>query len=149
MLKLTEHVPGGSGPVGGTLELPFEVRQKSRFRSLLTDGTEVGVVIERGHILRDGDLLQDAGGTRVRVQAAAEPVSTVRSQDARALARACYHLGNRHVPLQVEEGFARYLQDHVLDDMVRGLGLEVTHEDAPFEPEAGAYGGGHGHGHQH
>lgn len=88
----------------------------------------------------------------VEVIAADETVSTVRSDDAVLLARACYHLGNRHVPLQVEAGWCRYLHDHVLDDMVRGLGLSVETETAPFQPEPGAYGGssgGHTHGHHH
>ena len=77
----------------------------------------------------------------VLVKAAREPVSTVLSLDPQLLARACYHLGNRHVALQIEPGRLRYLQDHVLDEMVRGLGLEVIVEEAPFEPESGAYGG--------
>lgn len=149
MLQLTERGSAAEGPIRGVLRLPFEVRQKSRFRSVLTDGTDVGVLIDRGHVLRGGDLLRSSEGAWVTVEAAAEPVSTVRSDDPWALARACYHLGNRHVPLQVGQGFARYLQDHVLDEMVRGLGLEVIAEAAPFEPEAGAYGGGHGHHHGH
>jgi urease accessory protein len=78
----------------------------------------------------------------VRVEAASERVSTVRSDDPLRLSRACYHLGNRHVALQIEPGRLRYLHDRVLDDMVRSLGLEVDTEDAPFEPEPGAYGHG-------
>ncbi|WP_421621938.1 urease accessory protein UreE [Alkalilimnicola ehrlichii] len=148
MLTLTERLPQAA-PADATLTLPFEVRQKSRFRATLDDGREVGVMLSRGEILRDGQCLQAGDGTVVRVHAAAEAVSTVRSDDALALARACYHLGNRHVPLQIGAGFARYLHDHVLDDMLRGLGLEVVSEQAPFEPEPGAYGGGHGHGHSH
>jgi urease accessory protein len=110
----------------------------------------VGLFLPRGLTLRNGDLLQSDDGLVVRIEAAPEPVSTVRSHDALALARVCYHLGNRHVPLQVEAGWVRYLHDHVLDDMVRGLGLEVIFEQAPFEPEAGAYqGGSHGHSHAH
>jgi urease accessory protein len=80
----------------------------------------------------------------VRVQAAPEPLSVVRSADALQLARACYHLGNRHIPLQILGGELRYLADHVLDHMIEGLGLAVEHRSLPFEPEAGAY-----HGHDH
>ncbi|ABI55540.1 urease accessory protein UreE [Alkalilimnicola ehrlichii MLHE-1] len=148
MLTLTERLPQAA-PADATLTLPFEVRQKSRFRATLDDGREVGVMLSRGEILRDGQCLQAGDGTVVRVHAAAEAVSTVRGDDGLALARACYHLGNRHVPLQIGAGFARYLHDHVLDDMLRGLGLEVVSEQAPFEPEPGAYGGGHGHTHSH
>jgi urease accessory protein len=81
----------------------------------------------------------------VRIVAAPEPVSAVRTGDALRFARACYHHGNRHVALQIEQGELRYLADHVLDEMVRGLGLAVEHTERPFEPESGAYSG-HGHG---
>jgi urease accessory protein len=74
-------------------------------------------------------------------------VSTARSTVLRALLRAAYHLGNRHVPLEVGEGYLRYLRDHVLDAMVRDLGLTVSADEAPFEPEAGAYARGHSHEH--
>ena len=84
------------------------------------------------------------------IRAAAETVSEVRCNDPLQLARACYHLGNRHVPLQIEAGLLRYQHDHVLNEMVQGLGLEVSVRQAPFEPEPGAYGGStHGHSHDH
>lgn len=86
----------------------------------------------------------------MQVLAAQESVSTVYLNDPLLLARACYHLGNRHVPLQIDSGFIRYQHDHVLDDMVRGLGLEVSIERTTFEPESGAYGRhSHSHAHQH
>jgi urease accessory protein len=135
------------------LTLPFELRQKSRLRAKLDGGEEVALILPRGRVLRDGDALQASDGWVVRVRAAAERVSTITARDAVALARAAYHLGNRHVPVQVGAGFLRYQRDHVLDEMVSGLGLTVTEEDAPFEPEAGAYGeheyahGGHAHSH--
>ncbi len=133
------------------MTLPFELRKKSRMRAILDSGAEAAVVLERGRILRSGDLLRASNGSIVEVRAAAEAVSTVRSRDILSLMRGAYHLGNRHVPLQVGDGFLRYQRDHVLDDMVRQLGLEVAAEMAPFEPEPGAYGGGHGHsdGHGH
>ena len=127
------------------LQLPFELRTKSRLRTQLTTGEEVGLLLERGSILRGGDLLLADDGRVVAVIAAPETVSTVTSSDPWALARAAYHLGNRHVALQVGHGWVRYQHDHVLDDMVRGLGLAVAVEEAPFEPESGAYGGTHSH----
>jgi urease accessory protein len=139
------------------LLLPFETRQRSRFRAVLSDGTQVAVILERGQILRGGEHLCGEDGAPVRVEAAAEPVSEAHCADPLLLARASYHLGNRHVPLQLGPGWLRYLHDHVLDDMVRGLGLNVTFGNAPFEPEAGAYAASphpaythaHDHGHQH
>lgn len=136
-------------PVDGQLALPFELRSKSRLRTHLASGEEVGVILDRGTVLRGGDLLEAEDGRVIEVVAAAEYVSTVYAKDAAALARIAYHLGNRHVALQVGAGWVRYLHDHVLNDMVRGLGLEVTTEQAAFEPEAGAYGGHHGHGESH
>lgn len=150
MLELTDRVDGGEP--SATLTLPLEKRIRSRQRVTLDDGTEAGVFLARGQVLRDGDLLASEGGRVVRVRAAAEPVSEVRSNDPLLLARACYHLGNRHMPLQIERGLVRYQHDHVLDDMLCGLGLQPVHTEAPFEPEPGAYGGsaaGHGHGHSH
>lgn len=137
------------------LVLPFELRQKSRLRAELRDGREVGLVLPRGHLLRGGDCLLAEDGSVVLIEAAKEEVSTVHNDDARMLARVSYHLGNRHVPLQVGDGWVRYQHDHVLDDMVRGLGLAVSFESAPFEPEGGAYGGHshtsdeHSHSHSH
>jgi urease accessory protein len=130
--------------------LAYEQRSKSRLRAMLEGGEEAGFFLERGTVLRGGDLLLADDGRVVEVVAAAETVSTVKSSNAQQLARASYHLGNRHVALQVGEGWVRYRHDHVLDDMVRGLGLAVIVEQAPFEPEAGAYGASsHGHSHDH
>ena len=131
-------------PADVELVLPFQLRTKSRLRTALNNGEEVGIVLNRGSVLRDGDLLLADDGRVVKVIAASERVSTVSSTDALALVRAAYHLGNRHVALQIDAQRLRYLHDHVLDEMVRGLGLQVIVEEAPFEPEAGAYGG-HSH----
>ena len=147
-LRIEERLEGAPA-ASVSLTLPFELRQKSRLRARLDDGSEAGLVLPRGAPLRGGDRLRAADGRIVEVRAAPEKVSEVRSADARTLARAAYHLGNRHVPVEVGEGFLRYAHDHVLDDMLRGLGLEVTAAEAPFEPEAGAYGGGHHHHHHH
>ena len=147
-LQIVEH-PGADLPAQATLTLPFEQRQKSRLRTRLDNGEEVGLFLPRGTVLRHGDRLRAADGRVVEVRAAPETVSTARTDDPLRLARAAYHLGNRHVALQLGPGWLRYLHDHVLDGMVRELGLEVIYEQAPFEPEAGAYGGGHHHGHDH
>ena len=124
-----------------TLTLPFEQRQKSRLRIRLDNGRDAGLFLPRGTVLRHGDRLRATSGLVVEVRAAPETVSTARADDALLLARAAYHLGNRHVALQLGSGWLRYSHDHVLDDMARELGLTVSREQAPFEPEAGAYGG--------
>jgi len=131
------------------LTLPFELRQKSRLKAHLDSGEEIGLMLPRGLLLRGGDCLRAEDGSVIRIEAADESVSTVHHDDLLMIAKASYHLGNRHVPLQIGHGWLRYQHDHVLDDMVRGLGLNVMHEMAPFEPEGGAYGGGHAHHHEH
>jgi urease accessory protein len=130
------------------LVLPFESRQKSRLRAQLDNGEEVGVLLDRGTLLRGGDHLLASDGRVVEIVAATEQVSVVTAPDAWQLARAAYHLGNRHVAVQVGSGWLAYLSDHVLDDMVRGLGFDVAADDRPFEPEGGAYShAGHSHAH--
>ena len=130
------------------LILPFELRQKSRLLGKLDTGEEVGVVLDRGVFMRGGDCLLASDGRVIEVVAANEQVSVVTAVDSRHLARAAYHLGNRHVSLQVGDGWLRYLHDHVLDDMVRGLGYTITIDNLPFEPEAGAYSHA-GNSHRH
>jgi urease accessory protein len=156
MLRLVKRV--AQGEPATTLTLPLEQRVKARLRVILDDGRDAGLFLDRGPILRGGDLLQAEDGSLVQVLAAAEPVSMVRCADAHQLARACYHLGNRHTPLQILAGELRYQHDHVLDDMLRGLGLTPAFAELPFEPEPGAYGEhgsdhahahSHGHGHAH
>jgi urease accessory protein len=147
--KRLDHKAGAAAvghrpPVAGRLVLPFESRQKTRLRTRLESGTEVGLFLDRGIVLRGGDLLLAEDGTVIEVVAALETVTTVSDSDPTRLARAGYHLGNRHVPVQIGAGWLRYGHDHVLDDMVRGLGLTVVVEKAPFEPEGGAYGHSHG-----
>jgi urease accessory protein len=149
MLTLSRRAHASASP-DARLVLPFDLRSRSRFRAHLIGGEEVGVIMERGQVLRGGDLLLADDGRVVEVAAAAETVSTVHSADVRNLMRAAYHLGNRHVTLEIGNVWLRYRHDHVLDDMLRGLGLNVVVEEAPFEPESGAYHtGGHSHGHEH
>ena len=153
MLTITRRA-ATSSPPDVQLVLPFGLRSRSRLRTALTSGEEVAMLLPRGTVLRGGDRLLAEDGRVVEVIADAEAVSVVRSSDAQLLCRASYHLGTRHVALQVGTGSIAYLHDHVLDDMVRRLGLPVTLEQAPFEPEAGAYGGAshsllHAHEHHH
>lgn len=161
-MRRIEHDAAPGSPHQATLTLPFELRQKSRLRVRLDSGEDVALTMPRGRVLRGGDRLRADDGTIVLVRAAAELVSTVTAAEPEPLARAAYHLGNRHVPVQVGAGFLRYQHDHVLDDMVRAIGVEVRAEQAPFEPEAGAYAQagsdsqhglqhahGHAHGHEH
>ena len=130
--------------------LPFAERSKSRLRAVLDNGEEAGLFLERGSVLRHGDLLLADDGRLVEVEAAPETVSTVHTDNGLMLARASYHLGNRHVALQIGPGWLRYAHDHVLDDMLRGFGLTVSVERAPFEPEGGAYvAAAHAHSHAH
>lgn len=131
--------------VKGRLELPFDKRQKSRLRAQLDSGEDVALNLPRGEVLRGGDLVVTSDGRIVEIVAQAEQVVHVVCAEATALARAAYHLGNRHVPVQLGEGFLRITADHVLEAMLQGLGATLTRMDAPFEPEAGAYAGGHHH----
>ncbi len=126
-----------------TLTLPFELRQKSRLRTTVDGGEEIGLFLERGTVLRDGDCLQAQDGRVVRVVAAAEDLLEVRCGDAKALACAAWHLGNRHTPVQLGAGWLRLAADPVLESMLRGLGASVSPVRAAFEPEAGAYAAGH------
>jgi len=128
--------------VKARLELPFDARQKSRLRTKLASGEEVALMLPRGEILRGGDLVTASDGRVIEIVAVAEKLLHVESS---SLARLAYHLGNRHVPVQVGETFLRIAEDHVLEEMLRKLGAKVSHVEAPFEPEAGAYAGGHQH----
>ena len=144
MLLIETLYTGDAAPTA-RLTLDFDARTKSRLRTQLADGEEVGLFLPRGTILRGGDRLLAADGRIVEVVAAPEDLIEARCADAFALARAAYHLGNRHVAMQVGAGWLRIQADHVLETMLTGLGAEVASLTAPFEPEAGAYAHGHHH----
>ena len=132
MIYLTQRLDHAHR-VTASVTLPIDIRVKSRARVTLNDGREAGLMLPRGLLLRSGDLL-----------------TVVRCADPFLLAKACYHLGNRHVPLQILPDELRYHHDHVLDAMLRQFSLEVTFAQLPFEPEAGAYASeSHGHHHAH
>ncbi|MFA5984749.1 MAG: urease accessory protein UreE [Methylococcaceae bacterium] len=143
MLKLTE-ILSPEIKADDSLTLAFDARQKSRLSATTDSGVAVGLVLPRGSYIRSGSVLTGEKRYKVKIHAAEEMLSLVRTEDTLLFARACYHLGNRHIALQILPGELRYLHDHVLDHMVEGLGLKVLQESLPFEPEAGAY-----HHHDH
>lgn len=155
MLSLHTKIARAEGvpdpAVHDLLVLPYDQRERCRQRARLASGEEVALFLPRGTVLRDGELLTDqsagTGGRVVRVVAAPEPTYRVRCVDAGMLARCAFHLGNRHTQVQLGEGWLRIRIDPVLKEMVEGLGAQVDQELARFEPEAGAYAGGHGHHH--
>ncbi|NYT63769.1 urease accessory protein UreE [Alcaligenaceae bacterium] len=129
--------------------LSFEQRRRSRHKITLDTGEAVGLILNQGTILRHGDILVADDGKFILVHAAAEPVlRVVAQQSPQQLTRAAYHLGNRHILLEVGPDYLQLEYDPVLVDMLRQLGgVNVTQVEQPFEPDAGAYGGGHKHGH--
>jgi urease accessory protein len=143
-MLLIESLYSGDASPTDRLELPFDTRTKSRLRARLASGEEVGLFLPRGTILRGGDLLA-GGGRVVEVVAAPEELLEACCRDLRELTRAAYHLGNRHVAVEVGPEWLRLAADHVLETMLAGLGCQVRHLTAPFEPEAGAYAPGHQH----
>jgi urease accessory protein len=130
-----------------TLTLAFDARCKSRLAATLDSGEEVALLLPRGTVLRDGDVLVADDGGLVRVVAAPESVLYVRAPDVLMLTRAAYHLGNRHTPVEVGADYLKLEYDPVLADMLKRLGALVDQVEMPFQPETGAYGGGHRHGH--
>jgi urease accessory protein len=131
-----------------TVHLSFDARSKSRLLLRLDSGGQAALVLERGRLLRGGDRVRTLDGREVVIIAAEESLLEATSDDPAAIARAAFHLGNRHVAVEVSANRLRFLDDHVLEEMVKGLGLRVTAVRAPFEPEAGAYGHHHAYGSQ-
>ena len=162
MLQAARSLPQGQGlaPVlvrrAPRLVLDWDARQKSRFFADTTDGQRVGVFLPRGTVLRGGDVLVCLCGTLVAVIAAPQPVLRITpcndpahahgDSPAFALMRAAYHLGNRHVPIELQPDHLKIEPDHVLADMLSAMHLNVAEVNEPFEPEGGAYGP---HGHKH
>jgi urease accessory protein len=147
-IVVASEMAGPDRPVDEVIELAFEQRERSRFRATLLSGEEIGVDLPPGTLIRHGDRLRLADGRVVAVEAAPERLLEVRAHDAIGLARIAYHVGNRHVPLQIGEGWLRLLPDHVLQAMIERLGGHVQVVDEGFQPESGAYGHSHVH-HQH
>ena len=133
-----------------SVELDWDTRQKSRFDAQDSQQRALGVFLPRGSVVRGGDVLVAEDGSLVQVVATAQPVMVVRAEATHGspfdLMRAAYHLGNRHVALELQADRLLLEPDHVLADMLRQMHLDVSEQLAPFEPEAGAYAaGGHGH----
>ncbi len=160
MLTLTQRIPANpEAVVSYTLTLTAEERTRSRHYFPIKAGvTEAGATetgegvylnLPRGTVLFHGDLLQAESGDLVRVLAKPEPVLTVTASTTLDLLRAAYHLGNRHVPLEVTAGYLRLSPDSVLQSMLEHLGATVLPGLHPFQPEAGAYGQGHASSHGH
>ena len=159
MITVNKLVPAGRGlaPVllkrASTVSLDWDTRQKSRFEASDSLGRRLGVFLPRGSVVRGGDVLVAEDGSLVRVDAAPQAVMLVRTcphhGSAFDLTRAAYHLGNRHVQIELQPDHLKIEPDHVLGEMLERMHLIVTQEQAAFEPEAGAYAGGHGHGHEH
>jgi urease accessory protein len=138
MFKLTE-VSDNETQADDVLCLSFEDRQKKRQAALTKGGVQVGLFLPRTQSLRSGSVLRGEDGFKVRIEAAQEKLSVARCSDPLKFARTCYHLGNRHIALQILPGELRYLADHVLDQMLAGMGINVEHQQLAFEPESGAY----------
>ena len=165
MLQVAKLLPRGAGlaPVlvqrAATVELDWDVRQKSRFDCTDSRGRHLGIFLPRGNVVRGGDVLLAQDGSLVQVIAAPQPVLVItpcpEHGSAFDLTRAAYHLGNRHVPIELKPDHLKIEPDHVLADMLRAMHLIVTESQAPFEPEAGAYGdhglhaSAHGHSDSH
>ena len=160
MLQTSKLIPQGTGLApallkrASTVELDWDVRQKSRFDASDSLGRSIGVFLPRGSVVRGGDVLVAQDGSLIKVLAAPQAVLVVRHCAEHGtpfdLLRAAYHLGNRHVQLELQPDHLKFEPDHVLADMLRSMQLIVTEEQAAFEPEGGAYAAqGHAHGHDH
>jgi urease accessory protein len=132
----------------GSVRLTFDARSKSRLLLTLEGGERAALIVERGRLLRGGDRVITEDGREIDIIAADEALLEAGSEDPWLIAKAAYHLGNRHVAVQVLPNRLRFLNDHVLEEMVKGLGLQVHAVVAAFEPEGGAYGHHHAHGSQ-
>jgi urease accessory protein len=159
MLSVNKLIPGGRGLAAvllkraASVELDWDVRQKSRFDATDSHSRALGVFLPRGSVVRGGDVLVAEDGSLIRVLAAPQAVLRVTACPEHGgpidLPRAAYHLGNRHVQLEVKPDHLQLEPDPVLADMLRSMHLIVREVEAPFEPEAGAYAAAHGHDHDH
>jgi urease accessory protein len=166
MILCSKLMPQGRGLArvlvqrASTITLDWDTRQKSRFDATDSAGRALGVFLPRGTVVRGADVLVAEDGSLVRVVAAPQDVLRITTCSEHGspfdLTRAAYHLGNRHVPIELQPDHLKIEPDHVLADMLRAMHMTVVAVSEPFEPESGAYGdhgghshGGHGHGHDH
>ena len=152
MRRAVDVQTAGTWPEGEavvTATLPFDAREKRRFKLQDDKGEAFLLDLVKPTVLREGDGLSLEGGGFIHVSEAPEPVVDAWGSDARQTARLAWHLGNRHLPVQIlPDGGIRFRADSVIEAMLVGLGAETKAHDAPFSPEPGAYAG-HGHGHSH
>lgn len=134
--------------VDEVIMLDHLTREKGRFKTQTVSGQEVRVFLERGSVLDAGHLLKSSCARVIRVEYAPEAVTRATAPDWPSFARACYHLGNRHVRLQMGDLWLQMMPDHVLEDMLLSFGLRIEHRDAAFIPERGAYST-QAHHHEH
>lgn len=152
MLKCHEILPGGSFDAAAAADtVVVDLEDRRRRRMAMTGQAGVSFVLDLGEVpaIRDGDGLRLSDGRVVLVEAAKEALAEIRADDHAHLVRIAWHLGNRHLPTQLLGDRLRIRTDHVIEEMVRGLGGQVDHVTAPFEPEGGAYGPGPVHHHHH
>jgi urease accessory protein len=161
MIICSKRMPQGQGLAkvlvqrAPSITLDWDTRQKSRFDATDSTGRALGVFLPRGTVVRGGDVLVAEDGSLVRVEAAPQAVLRITAcaehGSAFDLTRAAYHLGNRHVPIELQPDHLKIEPDHVLADMLRAMHMTVAEVSEPFEPESGAYGdhGGHHHGNAH
>jgi urease accessory protein len=148
MLVITKRAETSSR-VDVEISLPFDVRKKCRFKTVSTDGEEVGIFLDRGTVIANDDRFLSEDGRVVRILAQDEPLLEITRGSAQSLAQLAYHLGNRHVSIEIDNDCLRIAYDEVLKVMVEGLGASTCPIHAPFHPEKGAYAGGHSHGPEH
>ncbi|GAB7081836.1 urease accessory protein UreE [Megalodesulfovibrio paquesii] len=147
MLRLVELLrPDPAVAVQDTLTLPFDQRVRSRFKTVSDGGRALGLFLERGHVLQEGELLRAESGELLRVHCALEDLISAECEDWDCFAKACFHLGNRHVVAEIGERRIRFQPDHVVEVLVCHLGLRAVAVRAAFNPEPGAYFSGFGHG---
>lgn len=144
-LQAYEHATAFDGTWQDEVHLVYSEREKSRYRTTTDNGRDIGWFLPRGSVLCDGDALVCENSQIILIRAASETLTEATTDDPLLLARAAYHLGNRHVGLQILPGALRFPRDHVLEEMLEGLGLDVRAVDDAFHPEAGAYAV-HSHG---
>ncbi|MCC2098875.1 MAG: urease accessory protein UreE [Hyphomicrobiales bacterium] len=147
MLRATTIEPHGvwTGALAGEVQLDSEGRRRRRYAMTCTNGLNFLLDLEHAPHLHDGDTLVLEDGRRIGVSAAPEPLAEITARDAANLVALAYHLGNRHLEAQLFKDRILIRPDHVIEEMVRGLGGKVAHVNRPFEPASGAYGGGHHH----
>lgn len=149
MIRATKVIRAGhwSGVATDSVALAYDERYRRRLTMRGEGGLEFLLDLPETTVLRHGDGLVLEDGRMVEVRAKPEPLHEVTATDSHHLARLAWHLGNRHVPIAIEPHCIYMRPDHVLAEMLNGLGADVSAVEAPFDPESGAYSAGHAHDH--